>query len=244
MEPTHQDNQAAFYQDQAVRYDELYAHRSRTYGLKAKFAKDIIVAKGLTSGTLLEIGCGTGLFTQKLAEELPYLNILATDAYQPMLRLAQKRLGNCKNVKCQLFDAETDSLFKNEADKNQVDIVCGVDILHHIDTPTAALRTWKKMTKPNGILLFLECNPANPAMYIRHYNRPEEKRLYLNNKKNLTSWVEAAGWKNVVVKNMPTYLPSGPKKMWNMLTATEEFIHKIPFINRMSALFLVYAENR
>jgi len=240
MEATHQNNQAAFYQDQAVRYDELYAHRSRTYELKAKFAKDIIVAKGLTSGTLLEVGCGTGLFTQKLAEILPQLNILATDVYEPMLALAQKRLENHKNVKCKLYDALSNA---EQRDMQNFDIVCGVDIIHHIENPIDALRTWKSMVKPNGILLFLECNPANPAMYIRHHNRPEEKRLYLNNKKNLTSWAEAAGWKNVVVKNLPTYLPSGPEKMWNMLTATEKFIHKIPLINRMSGLFLVYAEN-
>jgi len=240
MEITHQDNQAIFYQEQAVRYDKLYAHRSRTYELKAKFAKDIITTKGLTTGTLFEVGCGTGLFTQKLAEMLPQLNILATDAYQPMLNLAQKRLENYTNIKCQLYDANS---FDYSGNITQVDIVCGVDIIHHIENPVEALHSWKKMTKPNGILLFLECNPANPAMYIRHYNRPEEKRLYLNNKKNLTSWVASTGWKNITVKNLPTYLPSGPQKMWNMLTSTEEFIHKIPLINRMSALFLVYAEN-
>jgi len=188
MKTTHQNNQAAFYQDQAERYDQLYAHRSRTYALKANFAKEVITAKGLTSGTLLEVGCGSGLFTQKY------------------------------------------------------DIICGVDIIHHIENPIEALRVWKNLANPNGILLFLECNPINPAMYIRHYNRPEEKRLYLNNKKNLTSWVAAAGWKNISVKNLPTYLPSGPEKMWNLLTVTEEFIHKIPLINRLSGLFLVYAE--
>ena len=240
MEATHQANQAAFYEDQAVRYDALYAHRSRTYGLKAKFAKDIIVSKGLASKTMLEIGCGTGLFTQKLAESLPQLNILATDAYQPMLNLAQKRLENHKNVKCQLYEVIDET---RQNDMQNFYIVCGVDIIHHIENPTEALRMWKNMTMPNGILLFLECNPTNPAMYIRHYNRPEEKRLYLNNKKNLTAWVEAAGWTNVTVINLPTYLPSGPKKMWNLLTATEKLIHKIPLINRTSALFLVYAEN-
>jgi ubiquinone/menaquinone biosynthesis C-methylase UbiE len=157
-----------------------------------------------------------------------------------MLNLAQKRLENYKNVQCQLYDADS---LNYSVDTGLVDIVCGVDIIHHIQDPTKALSAWRKMTQPNGILLFLECNPANPAMYIRHYNRPEEKRLYLNNKKNLTSWVTAAGWKNVTVKNLPTYLPSGPEKMSNILTTTEEFIHKIPLINRMSALFLVYAEN-
>jgi hypothetical protein len=45
------------------------------------------------------------------------------------------------------------------------------------------------------------------------------------------------------VKNLPVYLPSGPKSMWNFLTKTEELIHKIPVINKLSALYLVYAEN-
>ncbi|GHU95731.1 hypothetical protein FACS1894156_5810 [Bacteroidia bacterium] len=241
--PTYQDAQIAKYEEHSEHFDALNANKNRTYGLKVKWVKEVVRSKGLEMGKLLEVGCGTGLFTQKLAEALPELNIVATDGFQTMLNIAQQRLANYKNVQCNLYDISTpppNNLFSI----NKLDIVCGVDIIHHIEDPVAAMATWRTLVKPNGILLFLECNPANPAMYIRNYNHPEEKRLYLNNVKNLTTWATTAGWKNVVVKNLPIYLPSGPKKMWNCLTKTEELIHKIPLVNKMSGVFLVYGENK
>jgi 2-polyprenyl-3-methyl-5-hydroxy-6-metoxy-1,4-benzoquinol methylase len=236
---THQENQAAAYQEHWGHFDKLNASKDRTYGLKAAFAQNIICSKGLQQGRLLEVGCGTGLFTKKLAELLPQLNIVATDAYKPMLDVARKRLSANRNVTFDLYDASAPKAYEQP-----FDIICGVDIIHHIEEPAVAMQAWRQLAKSDGILLFLEVNPKNPVMYIRNYNHPEEKRVFLNNVSNLTAWLLASGWKNVIVKNLPAYLPSGPKPMWKLLTTTEQLIHKIPLVNKMSGLFLVYAENK
>ena len=239
----HQEKQAAFYgkSNQTIEFDKKCATKHRSYMLRAEFIKNILQRKGLSACKALEVGCGTGLLTQKVAEILPNITILATDGYQTMLNIAQKRLAKYRNIVCGLYDVSlpppTQSIY------NQIDIVFGADIIHHIERPVNALANWKKIVKKNGILLFLECNPANPIMYYRHYNKKEEERMFLNNRKNLTKWLSEAGWKNICIENMPTYLPPGPKYMWDFLTKTERLIHKIPLIKYMSSQFLIYAEN-
>jgi ubiquinone/menaquinone biosynthesis C-methylase UbiE len=238
---THQEKQAALYENQAIEFDKKNAVKNRSYMLKAGFIKDTLQNKGLSTCKALEVGCGTGLLTQKLIEVLPNITVLATDRYQTMLDIARKRLKEYTNIVCSLYDVSAPppvQLFEE-----QIDVVLGVDIIHHIETPVKAFTDWKKIVKKNGILLFLECNPANPIMYIRHCNKREEERMFLNNRKNLTKWASQAGWKNIHIENMPTYLPPGPKYMWNFLTKTEGLIHKIPLMKYMSGMFLIYAEN-
>jgi SAM-dependent methyltransferase len=123
-------------------------------------------------------------------------------------------------------------------------MVFGIDVIHHIENPVAALAEWRSRVKSGGTLLFLEANMANPVMWWRHFDVPAEKRAFLNNKRNFTAWLSAAGWKNIIVKTVPAYLPSGPEWLWRFLEKTENFIYKIPLMPRLSAQFLVCAENQ
>jgi ubiquinone/menaquinone biosynthesis C-methylase UbiE len=62
-------------------------------------------ASALRPTRILETACGTGVVTQALQEALPDAEIVATDLNQPMLDMAQKRLGSGR-VRFQQADAQ------------------------------------------------------------------------------------------------------------------------------------------
>ena len=55
--------------------------------------------------TVLEIGCGTGLFTELLTKRFPLASIDAVDISGPMIDAARKRIGQCERVRCHAADA-------------------------------------------------------------------------------------------------------------------------------------------
>ena len=55
---------------------------------------------------ILEIGCGTGFFTQKLATLYPESHIMATDISPDMLTVAKNNLSNFTNISYELQDGE------------------------------------------------------------------------------------------------------------------------------------------
>ncbi|MBK8802010.1 MAG: methyltransferase domain-containing protein [Fibrobacteres bacterium] len=58
----------------------------------------------LAPATILEMGSGTGHFTQALRNRFPHAQILATDLSGAMLRQAQHRLGHLSNLRWEILD--------------------------------------------------------------------------------------------------------------------------------------------
>ena len=215
------DNSA--YLSRADRYDAENEHKSRTMVKKAGmlFAKmEWHMARAPQS--ILEIGCGTGLFTEQLARQFPAAVIVTTDAYEPMLAIANRRLAQFANVRLGVYDAQTHGSFTQK-----FEIICGVDLIHHLDNPVAALSNWRALASPGGALVFFESNARNPVLRLRTRNRPEEARFRFNTRENLMSWAKAAGWEGTRVDYVPLHLPNGPTRLWSTLERAERTMHAL-----------------
>lgn len=213
------DNSA--YLDRTADYDAENQDKSRTMLKKAALVSAAIEkhANGQPI-SVLEIGCGTGLFTKLLAERFPHARITATDAFVPMLDVAKERLAGFPNITVAQYDAQTAGTFTQ-----CFDVVCGVDLIHHLNDPIAGLRYWRGLMAPGGALVFFESNARNPVLYLRVMNRPEETRFKYNTRRNLTAWATAAGWGKVSVDYAPIYLPNGPRRLWSALGHIEGAMH-------------------
>ena len=55
--------------------------------------------------SILEIGCGTGMFTEFLTNVFPLALIDAVDISAPMIEAAKNRIGECKRVRWRTVDA-------------------------------------------------------------------------------------------------------------------------------------------
>lgn len=107
---------------------------------------------------ILEIGAGTGEYTQYLAGLFPNAKITATDISPKILDVAKVKCKDFKNVSFKVASAY-ELPFKEET----FDMVCGFYILHHIDTePT--LKEMHRVLKSGGTALFYEPNILNPMV--------------------------------------------------------------------------------
>lgn len=223
------DNRA--YLDHAADYDVENEGKQRTMRKKAALVCGAIEARAEGRPiSILEVGCGTGLFTTFLAKRFPAARITATDAYQPMLEIAGQRLAAYPNISLKRYDAGSAAPFKD-----RFDVICGVDLIHHLNDPIAGLRSWRELAAANGALVFFESNARNPVLYVRLRNRPEEARFKYNTRANLTRWAVEAGWGRVRVGYVPIHLPNGPRAIWPILDRAENALHVVlgPFSGGM-----------
>lgn len=103
----------------------------------------------------LEVGCGTGLFTEKWART--GADLLAIDLSPDLLARARARAlpPTVRVVERRLEDL---------TDEGPFDAVIGSSVLHHLDVPRA-LAHLRSMLVPGGRLAFAEPNMKNPQVF-------------------------------------------------------------------------------
>lgn len=117
--------------------------------------------------TILEIGCGTGLFTQCLAS-LDNNRIVSVDISNQLLERARKR------VPASHVTFKVDNICRSGLESGCFDYVVGSSILHHLEV-ASALREIFRLLKPGGKCLFTEPNMMNPQIALQK-NIPFLKR--------------------------------------------------------------------
>lgn len=93
----------------------------------------------------LEVGCGSGAFTRLLASRAR--SVTAFDLSPEMIRLAEARTANCRNVDYRLADVMEVSLPAAE-----FDCIVSIATLHHLPVERA-LPKMKDALKPGGTLI-------------------------------------------------------------------------------------------
>lgn len=126
----------------------------------------------------LEIGCGTGTFSRRLAEHFDH--VLAIDLSPEMIRLARERSTQFPNIDFQLADILDTPL----ADET-FDCIATIATLHHLPYREMLLKM-KAALKPGGVLLVLDLYepagltdrlldfvafPVSVGLRVKHYGR-------------------------------------------------------------------------
>lgn len=97
-------------------------------------------------GRTLDIGCGTGEFTKKIAMKVK--EVIAIDIADQMIIEARKRHPS-ENIRYILQD------FDNINEKEHFDCIVSIATFHHLSLDTA-LPKIKRMLNPGGILIVLD----------------------------------------------------------------------------------------
>lgn len=117
--------------------------------LQAKIARQL--AQKLPNDSaqhILEIGCGTGLFSQYLVDYFPKADLYLTDIAPAMLEQCQQRLGQPDNIQWQCLDGEALPLLPT------FDLIVSSMTLHWFQQLNTSLQNLKQRLKHNGRLLF------------------------------------------------------------------------------------------
>lgn len=168
-EKKHFDSHAGEY-DRNYRYVEPFTK----YKIEKKFNSLVKFIKsnyGNKPIKILEIGCGTGEYTKKIAKRFPKSKIVALDISPKILKIAKDK---CKGLKNTSFVCK--SAYQTKMKNETFDIIVGYYILHHIDLLKFA-REAKRILKSGGLVYFYEPNILNPVVFLIKSNKWLKTRL-------------------------------------------------------------------
>lgn len=96
----------------------------------------------------LEIGCGTGSFSRRLAECAAY--VVAVDLSPEMIRIARSRSAKCPNI-----DFRVANVTPQSVPYQDFDCIAAIATLHHLPLAEMLL-SMKDSLRPGGVLLVLD----------------------------------------------------------------------------------------
>ena len=196
---------------------------------------------GLEAGKkVLEIGCGTGMFTEMFAEAGAM--ITAVDISEELIDKAKQRGLSPEQVKfiCQPFE---ESCLHSD-----YDCVVGSSVLHHLELGPAIAAIHRAL-KRGGRMAFAEPNMLNPQVFAERtflrgrlsYVSPEETAFV---RWSLSRRVREAGFDEVRVDPFDWLHPAVPRRLIGLVMAVGGLLERMPLAKEFSGSLLVSAIRR
>ena len=217
---------------------------------RARRRADLIIsAGGLRPGrTVLEVGCGTGLFTAHFAAT--GARIVAVDISPELLAKAIARQLPADRVKFEQRRAESlersDPAFREWAPEG-FDAIIGSSVLHHLDIP-AAIATCQELLAPGGRMVFAEPNLLNPQVWMErnfrswfpYVSRDETAIVRWEMRRRL----EQAGFSNIVITPFDWLHPATPAPLIRVVDGAGRAIEQVPGLREFAGSVLISATAR
>jgi 2-polyprenyl-3-methyl-5-hydroxy-6-metoxy-1,4-benzoquinol methylase len=202
-----------------------------------------LIAQGGRLGpgvSVLEIGCGTGNFTEHFAEH--GAEILAVDISPDLLERAAERDLPAEQVRfaCKPFEeCELDGPF---------DAVIGSSILHHLDIE-ASLTKIHQLLRPGGFLSFAEPNMLNPQVFAERkfrflrkvfwYVSPDETAFV---RWRFASQLRECGFDNIEITPFDWLHPQTPEGVIPVVQGVGRALEAMPLVREFAGSLLIAAQ--
>lgn len=187
---------------------------------------------------ILEIGCGTGLFTRKVHSKTG-ANITATDLSPELLKQAKEQLPQATFL--------LDDAMKMNFPDNSFDVVFGSSVLHHLEMQIA-LNEIFRVLKPGGRMVFAEPNMINPQILIQK-NIPyiKEKLGDSPDETAIVRWqfnkmMQDCGFTKVDIYPYDFLHPITPNFLIGIVNSIGKIIEKIPILKEIAGSVIIYGE--
>jgi len=148
-------------------------------------------------GDLVELGCGTGLYTKTLAAKASH--VMATDLCDQMVAVARTQLKDLQNVTVAKADCE-----RTDFPDGRFGSVFMANLVHIIENPSRTLREAYRILKDGGVLLIVDFTAYGVKPFekmkmgirvLRRGYRPRRHTRGSLSPDELRSLVEGAGFK-------------------------------------------------
>lgn len=192
-----------------------------------------------TYSRVLEVGCGTGLFTELFAAT--GARIVAVDISPELLQKARKRdlpSNQVSFLEKQFEDCAVDGPF---------DAIIGSSILHHLDIDRS-LERMKALLKPGGRLAFAEPNMLNPQVYLERkfqflpifsYTSPDETAFV---RWKLSTKLRDAGFHNISIEPFDWLHPSTPEPLIDLVQRIGRLLEALPIVREFAGSLTISAQ--
>jgi len=200
----------------------------------------LFVGRGrIASGArVLELGCGTGEFTRRVAPS--GARVVALDLSGDLLVKARAKLdGAARFVRGNAHVLPfADASF---------DVVYGCSILHHLEVGVA-LREVRRVLRPGGRLVFSEPNLVNPQVLLMfkiaalkfHYGGSPDEMAFT--RRAIRRVLGAIGFSRFSVTHFDFVHPAIPGALLPVVEPLLERLERVPFVRALSGSMLIHAE--
>jgi len=202
-------------------------------------ARVVSEGAGLTPASrVLEIGCGTGMFTEMFAAS--GASIVAVDLSKDLLDKARPRglpEERVRFVEKPFEECDVDGPF---------DAVIGSSVLHHLDIDVSLHRI-RELLKPGGFLSFAEPNMLNPQVFMeRHfqflpifsYTSPDETAFV---RWSFARKLRRTGFADVCITPFDWLHPHTPPFWIDAVRGLGKIIESVPFWREFSGSLYIRA---
>ncbi len=187
---------------------------------------------------LLEIGCGTGLFTE-LVRSATGADIVGTDISPELIEEATRRLPE--------VTFQVDNALHLSFPDGAFDAVYGSSILHHLELDPA-LGEIRRVLRPGGRMVFAEPNMLNPQIFVQK-NVPLIKR-WLGDTPHETAFVRwslvarlrRAGFTGARVFPFDFLHPLTPRPLIGLVSGLGAVAERIPILREIAGSCVIVAE--
>ena len=187
---------------------------------------------------ILEIGCGTGLFTEKV-KQLTACELIAVDISEDLLAVAKAKLPH---LEFKVEDAMNLS-FVNE----HFSAVYGSSVLHHLNIEKSLQELFRVLGK-GGRIVFAEPNMLNPQIFLQK-NIPFLK-MQMNEVPDETAFVRwtlkkimvRVGFVNISILPYDFLHPATPSFLITPVKWLGRVIEKTPILKEIAGSLIIYGE--
>ena len=220
--------------------EDVWGWNSIAGKLRATRRANYLVDSGeFTSGDkLLEIGCVTGVFTEKVYNKTK-ASITAIDISIELLDQAQLKLPS---VEFKVADA-----MGTDMPAESFDGIYGSSVLHHLDVDSAIAEIYR-LLKPGGRMVFAEPNIFNPQIFIERNVGWVKKWLGVTrdetaiNRWKMRKRLKNNGFVNSMVFPYDFLHPYTPEWMIGFVRRIGSVIEKIPVLKEIAGSVIIYAK--
>lgn len=178
---------------------------------------------------VLEVGCGTGLFTGLFAET--GATIVAVDISGALLDRARSRglpTDRVRFLERRFEDCDVEGPF---------DAVIGSSVLHHLDLD-ASLARIRELLRPGGRLSFAEPNLLNPQVWLERNARPwfpyvsPDETAFVG--RGLRLDLRRSGYEEVEVEPFDWLHPRTPPSLIPLASAMTRWLERAPVVREFA----------
>ena len=224
----------------SLKAEDVWGWNSVAGKLRATRRADYLVSYGkfTSDDKLLEIGCGTGVFTEKVFKKTK-ASITAIDISEELLDQARSKLPA---VEFRVADA-----MRTEMPAGSFDGIYGSSVVHHLDVDSAIGEMYR-LLNPGGRMVFAEPNIFNPQIFIeRNVGFVKDWLGVTRDEVAINRWrmrkrMKSIGFVNCIVFPYDFLHPYTPEFMIGFVRGMGAVVEKIPILKEIAGSVIIYAK--
>lgn len=207
-----------------------------------EFATIIGLMKHLKDKRVLDLGCGTGRYSLRIAKFAE--EVVGVDISEKSVDFANKIAieNNISNFKGIVFD------YSKPIQENYFDYILMVNVVHHINDIDSILENVHKSLKQDGSLIIFEFNPLNLLfipflVFIKELKSHLNKAYFRSNIFSLKNILKRNDFDTILFSRY-AFLPTSLYNLSMSFKIINTVLNKIPVINIFSAFHILECKKR